>query len=308
MIIDTKPNSLPCAKLPSEWALESLLQGPLTADQKVAYEELRRTHGEGEAPAQETTIKSEPAPPPGGEEGGIPTPDNVEYFSFNAALEHWDLVLSIPGPTFNIHALCPKHTQPDLQRSKAELWLENHSTSTNLDLPKLSFVMRLGPGEFKEESPGGYPFSVLPVNHKGNLTTPHVERDCLCLKRTPDTDTVVATSVTEYLKDVGLQNNLDAVWAHARPQPQKGPRKLCAGNVKFVPTTVETGSLTLETVGQLLPEGKAFRNFMILYELQYKENKHIAPQNGSNVAVLCTRKKMTVSPGRLLRITVVDEE
>ncbi len=72
--------------------------------------------------------------------------------------------------------------------------------------------------------------------------------------------------------------------------------------MKFVPYEVPLADLTLETVGQLLPEKAFLKNFLVLFELGVEQNK-ICPRNAANIAVLVCRKKLQLPCLRLLRVT-----
>ena len=73
-------------------------------------------------------------------------------------------------------------------------------------------------------------------------------------------------------------------------------------NIMFNPTEVPIHDMTVENVGQLLPQTTFMKHFIILYEVEKSGNK-IAPKNNTNLAALVPRKKTTVNCSRLLRIT-----
>ena len=235
----------------------------------------------------------------------VQVPTAEEYYNMAACAAEWDTVRTIPQPNYMIHIMVPKGTPEDSVVKYAEIWIENHSQSSRLELPKLSFVMRLGPGTFLSRAETGaeakaFPFALLSATHKGSYNVALPEKDCLCLKRTGDACSVV--DVHSYIQEVGLAASDSAVWAHARPQPQRGPRKLQGGSFNFIPAAVPLADMTADTCGQLIPT-VPLKNYSVLYEMQHVGSQ-LSPANGSNVAVVATRKKLAIPCLRLARVGV----
>ena len=109
--------------------------------------------------------------------------------------------------------------------------------------------------------------------------------------------------VNEFVAEVGLSNHDGAIWSHSRPQPARGPRKLQAGSMRFVPELVAITDQSEETCGQLLTSAP-LKSFCLLYEMKFNAN-HIGPTNGVNSAYLMTRKKIAIPCLRLLRVGVL---
>ena len=152
-----------------------------------------------------------------------------------------------------------------------------------------------------QEDQKSFPFFLSPATHKGNASALLVEKDCLFAKRTGDA--CVVASVGEFVQEVGLAASDSALWGMGRPQPQRGPRKLQGGIMHFVPTEVPLADLTAENVGQLLPCA-SLKNFVMLFELKHNGSQ-IEPVNGTNAAVLVTRKKLAIPCLRVLRVGVM---
>ena len=80
-------------------------------------------------------------------------PAGEEYFNLAAAQSEWDIVATLPQPNYIIHIMCPKCTPPEHLRKYAELFVENHSANSRVELPKMTFILRFGVGTFLPKAP-----------------------------------------------------------------------------------------------------------------------------------------------------------
>jgi len=272
------------------------------SDWRKPYDDLVTRYGTVEVDAVMTEA-TEATPSP-------PRPPDEEYVNKDQALAHWDIVKSVPLPNYMLHAVVPKGSPADLSSLRLtdiELFLENPSMIARLEIPKGGFVARCGPGTFvtPDQRPNAgekpaFPYSLLTLGYKGDPSSKPAlpEKDCMCLFSQGGGEDCSVQSVHDALVHSGMLHDGE-IWAHRRPQPQKGPRKLSSQGMVFLPDELAVANLTMPTIGCLTPF--MMKNFSILYEIS-KQGAKVAPQQGANVAVLIARKKVIVPCLRVLRL------
>ena len=166
--------------------------------------------------------------------------------------------------------------------------------------------MKLGSGTFQSpediaEGIKSFTFALLPPTHKGAQHVSFVEKDCVCVKRVEGVSNTV--QVNEFVSEVGLSNHDGTICSHSRPQPARGPRKLQAGAMRFVPEFVAITDQSEDTCGQLIPSAP-LKSFCLFYEMKFDAN-HIGPTNGVNSAILATRKQIVIPCLRVVRVGVL---
>ena len=143
--------------------------------------------------------------------------------------------------------------------------------------------------------PSAIVFAAMP------LTDAVLEKDAVVLYRDAAAAEATLMSVDELLKKLDILMN-GSVWGHSRTQPQKGPRKLTATKVGFLPTHVPLRDLTLDSVGQVCRVATlSGGDWAIAVAVRAKENV-LEPLNNSNVAAIVARKKVVVQCLKLARV------
>ena len=137
----------PKVRVPSEDSLKRLLSVvDMTESHAKKLAELIEKHGE-------PTTGAPAIPQSLGAGEPVPVPAAQEYFNLAAAQSEWDIVATLPQPNYIIHIMCPKYTPPEHLRKYAELFVENHSANSRVELPKMTFILRFGVGTFLPKAP-----------------------------------------------------------------------------------------------------------------------------------------------------------